>query len=94
MLQNSILLYSICAIFFQLVIDGLYKYPFPEQYLVRHTHQFAFYVDYKLGNKLYSIDSEFLKKSFADIPLVLNLLYMNSMKGLSLIISDHPRSQS
>ena len=45
-LQNSILLYSIYAIFFQLVIDGLSLY-----------------------------------------------IYMNSMKGLSLIISDRPRLQ-
>ena len=60
-LQNSILLYSIYAIFFQLVIDGLYiNDPFPEQYLVRHTHQLAFHVGLKLGYKLYSIDRKFL----------------------------------
>ena len=54
----------------QLVIDGLYDGPLPEQQFVRDAHQRAFHVVPQLRDELYAVDVKPFKEVLADISLV------------------------
>ena len=54
----------------QLVVDGLYDGPLPEQQFVRDAHQRTFHVVPELRDELYAIDEKPFKEVLADISLV------------------------